>query len=390
MNKKWEKPTNVGIVGNDADVSCNERKKKQSKKLIKVLGASGLAILMGAGVLCGTIIAPMNSTQTAISGGATASSNSADNASAAQLGDSAHEEWSAGILSGNLNLDPENDPVVYTTDYGLDIRWHMASPLPTDPSDIATTTVSSTAWAYFTAGGNNWIIIGCSNKSADFSTGTLNLSTLLEKGYYEKPSYYNFTTTSGNWEWIANIDKDTSAGNAVYNDSINIGKDEIYNLVSQTITQKSVFTNAAATDELETNEVLCLLSGKYKTTTQFGNRGVYYSSSGVSSNLRTFINGTIYPLVEDLPIVPQPLTTAGSTSTTEHLFPLGSKNASGDSFPVENYLNSETKQNIGAYWWSRSYSSASRAYIVSTSGGVIADGNPSSSYGVRPAFVLKI
>ncbi|MFQ6749226.1 MAG: hypothetical protein ACLRFR_00090, partial [Clostridia bacterium] len=295
------------------------------------------------------------------------------------------------LLAGTLELDPENDPVVYTTDYGLEIKWHMASPLPSSGTP-STTTVSSTTWAYFTAGGCNWIIIGCSNKT-DAITGNLNISGFWAKGYYDNPNYYNFTFTStaGIWPWLESPDKTTPAGSAVYNDYMNKGKDVVYNLNANSITQKSVFPNAAATDELEVNEVLCLCSGNITTQQFHGSSNVYYSADGVSSSLRTYINDNIYPLVKDLPIVPQPLTTAGSASTTEYLFPLGStKYVSTESFAVENYLDSDTKRAIGDVWWVRSSSSRS-GYVCRIGADGTVDGNPVTyTRGVRPAFVLQI
>ena len=273
----------------------------------------------------------------------------------------------------------------------------MASPLPEDPNGLSTKSVSSTTWAYFEAGGQEWIIIGCSNKTDTFSTGTLNFSTFLEKEYYKRLSWYNFPSSPGFWSWIINADDvNSSAIDAVYNDCINKGKDIIYNIYENSITQKDVFPNAAATSELEVNEVLCLLANNYSYT-RFGSNNIYCSET-LSSDLRTYINETIYPLVKDLPIVPQPLTTAGNWSTTEYLFPLASSaRASTESFAVENYLD-QTKRNIASGWWLRSAFNASstiNSYYVESDGQVrnssrYIDNAINHSYGVRPAFVLKI
>ena len=137
----------------------------KSRKMLKILGASGLAIMMGAGVIFGV--------------GATASSSSA---TAAQLGDSAAAqekfEHDAGIWSGgDLGLDPTTDPIVWTTDTGIQIRSHDVS------VSSSTTTVSTVAYKYVTLGSYNWIIIGYSTNSATQGTGHVGVSN---SNNYEK------------------------------------------------------------------------------------------------------------------------------------------------------------------------------------------------------------
>ena len=77
-----------------------------------------------------------------------------------------------------MGLDPENDPVVFTTDYGLEIKSHNVGEVPvttTSPSD--TVTVSSTSWNYISAGGYNWIIIG------SYSASSYTISTIKVDEY---------------------------------------------------------------------------------------------------------------------------------------------------------------------------------------------------------------
>ncbi|MBR3790413.1 MAG: hypothetical protein IKK20_01250, partial [Clostridia bacterium] len=69
------------------------------KKIVKIIAASGLAVMMGVGTLCGVLLAPMNSAQASVGGGVT-------NSTASPLG-----------------LDPENDPVVYTSNNGVQIKY---------------------------------------------------------------------------------------------------------------------------------------------------------------------------------------------------------------------------------------------------------------------------
>ncbi|MBR3790551.1 MAG: hypothetical protein IKK20_01965, partial [Clostridia bacterium] len=55
------------------------------------------------------------------------------------------------LLAGeDLGLDPENDPVVFTTDYGLDIRWHMAGEYTGGNKVILESGVKFAGYAYIT------------------------------------------------------------------------------------------------------------------------------------------------------------------------------------------------------------------------------------------------
>ena len=153
------------------------------KKLLKIVSTSTLAVIMGAGVLCGTII-PINSPQTAMSGastaGATASSNAGDLATRAQLGDSALNA-SGGATQENLvageaiQLNPKNDPVVYTTETGIEIKEAKAI------SNI------SDSCYYFEMGEYNdsplpWVIIAQGTGSYSTGTGTPALEAIKKDG----------------------------------------------------------------------------------------------------------------------------------------------------------------------------------------------------------------
>ena len=60
----------------------------------------------------------------------------------------------AAILSGgDLGLDPENDPVLGTTESGLEIKYHGAN----------LSSGSLSGYAYVTMASRNWVIIGQSS-----------------------------------------------------------------------------------------------------------------------------------------------------------------------------------------------------------------------------------
>ncbi|MBR2433335.1 MAG: hypothetical protein IKB21_01860, partial [Clostridia bacterium] len=123
----------------------------KSKKITKIIGAGGLAIIMCAGVLCGTLIGPMNSTS-ATTSGATSASNSGDPAALAQSPDRA------------LKLNPQTDETIFTTETGIEIKSHNLS-----------ASGSESSIQYFTLGAYNgtpvnWLIVGTSNQMAENST----------------------------------------------------------------------------------------------------------------------------------------------------------------------------------------------------------------------------
>lgn len=301
------------------------------------------------------------------------------------------------LLNGTLKLDPENDPVVFTTDYGLEIKWHMVG-LPQDPSNISTLSSGKfTGYAYINAGGCNWVIIGRSNKTESYATGTLHLSNVVSL-------YYNYSNFDANsiWDFFAN-GQSTIAGKAIWNEYLN-GKDVIYNTYSGSISQKAVFPNAVASSELEINEVLCFCQTYLpNTTTLFNssNAGAGYNGSLLQSCIESFYQSSAEML--SLPIVPQTLITAGYNSATStmsdaYLFPLAAQ-SSAESFYALTYLTAgqNTNMDIDVNWWLRSGSPSNRGYAsaVNGAGNIVTNSGANYSYYthtyyVRPAFVLQL
>ncbi|MBO5309989.1 MAG: hypothetical protein J6A98_02150, partial [Clostridia bacterium] len=305
------------------------------------------------------------------------------------------------LLAGTLELDPENDPVIYTTDYGLDIKWHLASPLPTNPNEmqIMPDGQKCATYAYFTHANVNWVIIGCSNKSTTIDNGILNLANIA--GYYQKAGYYNFSnTTSGIWQYLNDATEDALAADLtdVY---ANYGG-FFYNQTSNTFTHKDIFPNAKSTDELEFGEVLCLAQNYLETlTTKY-----IYNNSPIVTYLHEFWGNNL----TDLSIVKQ-TTLKTYLCTNEfsgtgglidskgdyNIFLLAGKNVDED-FYVLNYLTdgAESMQQSNI-WWTRSYASGGSSMMsIGTNGKITSAQYYNSStakynyYGVRPAFVLKI
>ena len=317
-------------------------------------------------------------------GGATASSNSANLAGAAQLGDSALTPQEQ-LLNGTWECNPETDPIIYTTDYGLDIRWSMAG-LPSG---------TFMGYAYIKHGGKNWAIIGYSNKTKTLSSGELNLANLIK--YY---SYYTLSGYDQNsiWQWAVE-ESSTPAKNAIWNEYSLVSKDVIYSLSSvNAILKSALFPNAVCNEvtsaELEANEVLCFCQDTIGSS--------YFNATGSNryygSTLKTTIDTFYENNMTDLPIVGKALTTTcyGETDSTSitasnpaYMFPLAGV-SSTETFYYDHYsLGSNIR--INTDWWLRSgHPQSAVAKYYSNAYGFQFANYLNHSTGVRPAFVLEI
>ncbi|MBO5310332.1 MAG: hypothetical protein J6A98_03955, partial [Clostridia bacterium] len=305
-------------------------------------------------------------------GGPQAAQNSANNG--ANL--TPQEQLLAGT---GLGLDPENDPVVFTTDYGLEIKSHNVGEVPVsvnDPSGNGTVTVSNTKWNYISAGGYNWIIIGS----------------------YSESTYTFFSTIRG--DEYSGLDNDgTPAANAISFDEKR--PQEIIQGSSVTI---PAFTNAIvpANGEIPIGCVLCLCAGRTGISA-FDSTGPYvpcFPSSDLDTAMTTVYDKIKSDLGNQIRLTS--LTTYGYDDGSygiythnEYLFPLAAKTEnSSQNFCVETYLNSNAKRDINVRWWLRTgYSTqGSSAYRIDLDGKV---GDDTYKYvndeeSVRPAFVLQL
>ena len=329
----------------------------KQKRLLRIFAAAGLVMIMGAGVLYGSLIS-MNTIHSKTS-------------ASEDISLTPQEQ----LLNGTLNFDPENDPVIFTTDYGLEIKSHNVGEVPVSTtSSKGSITVSSTNWNYISAGGYNWIIIGSYSSSS-----------------------YTISTIRGD-EYPSSIPDKTDAGNALESAS-NKALLKINNI---TIPK---FTNAVtpSNGEIPYGCVLCLCAGTAGES-YFDNHNPSRYSYFPNSDLDTAMSNVYNSIKSSLKILPTSLTTYGydmdtGTITTythsEYLFPLATntKNSS-QNFCVETYLNSTTKQAIGSKWWLRTGEggSSNRVYFIAADGGV-AYGTGFiyyTGYFARPAFVLQL
>lgn len=350
------------------------------KKLLKILGASGLAIMMGIGTLCGVLINPMNSAQATISSPENATTN-------LTAEEQAKAELDANILAGSdLGLDPENDPVIAITNWGLEIKYSAAT--LSSPQPLA-------GYAYVTMASNNWVIIGQSSSGLGSS--------------FQIPTYVK------GWATSSYVEKNSAAGNAIWADT-NLGA---YGIVNNGISGTVNFSvpNATKTAELKAGQVLCL-SQESITHAAFDLEDVSDFSSAdcdMKKYLENYYNTKFSAIekrfIQNITLKSRACNRADSsyslTSTTAHMFPLAYTDqnayATDQNFRIETYLTSESLRayyhpsstNKPNYWtrtgWWGSWSFENVYSINSRNGSYY--GNMSAdntNYGYRPAFVLQL
>ena len=333
----------------------------------------------------------------------------------------AKAELNANILAGGgLGLDPENDPIVATTDWGLDIKFHNAGEWTSTgykadqmSSNGNVSTSALNGYCYFTGGtyggvSLKWVIIGYS-------------PTVI-------------TSTSPIWAKDIGIPDTTDAGNALKSASSK------GTLIGTSYKVNPIYTNAVSNSEIPAGCVLCiseknLLNADYNNDSYYtkDSSGYFYGARWSLSELRTTMSNLCNSGIAGFDTIRAKIKTvslnqyyyrssngssgaiAKDTATSDKFFALANSTyATGDAvhydtstypqnYRLETYLGatyashaskriSYTHNTTTAYyWWLRSgYSSIyERACIVDKSGSVSND-YVYHSIGVRPAFVLNV
>ena len=317
----------------------------------------------------GVLVAPMNSAQASVGGGESPASTASP-----------------------LGLDPENDPVIFTTESGLDIKFHQTF---NDYYAGILETGALAGYCYVTMGKYNnnpinWVVIGMSESG--FGGASL-----------------------GDVDW--GIDQ-TPAGLAVENSIINKVKNT--SVVGDNNALIYYLNAVAVSDELEQGELLMLSEDILGTSAMSNN----YSSSALKTSMDNIAKN--FTEDEKTHIVPQTINSRHNgwgTNTVNNalLFPLAtnyyfydnktnmtaydSQNRCNQSFCVEDYF-SAFKENFvegvttpadpllsaTSEWWIRSAITTSTYGCASIlANGTLVTYQTFNSYkGVRPAFVLKI
>ena len=335
------------------------------KRVLKIMGASGLAFIMGIGTLCGVLFAP--------AGGSVASSI---NSQSSQLGLAqsgiATAQSHNGVKSEGLITPQENDPVIFTTESGIDIKFALAS--VTINSSLSSGNLSG--FPYFTTTGTGgtytWVIIGVTSKINEkyFRLSSIKgYAAALTKNYFS--SCYETTTPAG----------------AVISDD-NLLNDYVYDYWTTLEKYKSVLSQRKQTDEIPNGCVLCILNGtagyEYRHSNG-GGCGAGELSTKTGCSLEELGLSTISSHI--IPTTVKRRGWDGSVSTQQNLtlFSMGSSYST--TFKLGTYLtNTQLKLSV-SFWCGDNHNNSMGGYYFNTNGDV------TLSYGniaLRPAFVLSL
>ena len=204
--------SNISTKGNETQ----NQSSKSKRKILKAFGFGSLAVMMA---VAGTFaFAPLGASPSL--------------ASASEISNDINTRADGENIKyapSPLGLDPENDPVIYTTESGLEIKFGGAATAlggGNETTEFVSTLPSSSVlngYPYFTMGtfngyAVNWVIIGKS--TAGISTGnfTLNSDISYEKlsvwqgKTSESPTYKNFFDQT--------YETNSPAGSAIKNNNV--------------------------------------------------------------------------------------------------------------------------------------------------------------------------
>ena len=364
---------------------------KTKRKFLRTFSFTSLALLMGAaGVFA---FAPLGA-------------NSNNLASANTLSDEINTKADGENIKyapSPLGLDPENDPVIYTTESGLEIKYGGAITAlggGNEKNDFAAETLPSgkplSGYPYFTMGtyngyAVNWVIIGKSTTGIP----TTSTSTGMSDYNYEKLStWQGKTSESPTYKHFfeQTYEATTPAGAAIKNSGT------LNNYAARKIEymfNPSILSSIVSNSEIDAGCVLVLSENCLGTS--YFNQDIAsnncYEGSAIQTICLNFYNTTLgLTSSQKNLIVKQDFTSLWrdvSNSTNQTIFLLGGR---GEKFSVEKYLTAAQRK-LTTAWHTRSghYDYGNGCYYVDTSGNFITGSGifVSNVYGVRPACVVK-
>ena len=346
----------------------------KKNRLFKSLGIGAMAVFMGILTVLGTACTPTQ-TNTNLESGSLASGNNMEAVKPAP---------------SPLGLDPQNDPIIYTTESGLEIKYGGID------YNMSLGSGPLKGYPYFTMGtynslAVNWIIIGIRTGETFWDK---NITNYLFSNWKT-----NYTNTKFGQYFFTNIyDTTTPAGAAI--NSVIPSKSYIQDFVSNA----KPIQNAEIPSGCALSISECSLYGNqfYNSSTQC----VYPSSNLKTSVDNLYTSGLGLTTAQKNLIVSQTFSTitgtssSTTTSSTQSLFLLAGR---GEKYNVSTYLTSNALRQaytIGAStlanWWLRSMASNSVKYgcCIYTSGALYTTAQDINQYsnntGVRPACIISL
>ena len=341
MDLKNPRQNPANFSHNHDCANLSTQKNVNKKKWLRIFGAGGLAFFMGVGTLCGVLLAPMNSAQASVGGRGTNSTTSP------------------------LGLDPENDPVVYKSADGLEIKY----------SNNKLNSGPLSGYAYITMGNYNgydinWVIIG---KSTTFASNAYN-----SWAYFHK-------IDSATWNGITS----NPAAFATYSDS---PKGLVYT--------DFALSNAISKDEIPAGCVLAISEYVLTTTSWHSTTlNVNFANSYIKPKLADLYSSTLgLDEVEQKRLQSAPV--CGS-DLYFFLMNISYGNTSTSYFTVQQYLTTnelriayklDTPTTASSYWSSciGGGSNYGQPNIINASGAPAMVNSKYVSSGIRPACLINI
>lgn len=336
-----------------------KRKESQilQKKWVKSCCFACMAAFMGLLTVCGSACTP---TKNNLSSSPPTSSNAVQS------------------VPSPLGLDPENDPVIYTTESGLEIKYGGL--------DIEGTLASGAlkGYPYFTMGSYggaavNWVIIGR-------ALGELTISAGAEGVPF---SAWRMAAGTALRDYFFNnyFETNTPAGAAIYEDIATKAYIATTELGLDFIVENS---------EIPAGSVLAFCE-RGLGVTWFDSGASWSSDYNSNIIINAFVNlynsGLGLTDSQKSKIVPQTVTnicngSSTTTSSNQYLFPLAAR---GEKFDIARYLTTDSSRilNAGDLYWLRSGDSIYGAWIVNASGTVTTSALNEDRY-VRPACVISL
>ena len=330
----------------------------KKNRLFKSLGIGAMAVFMGILTVLGTACTPTQ-TNTNLESGSLASGN---NMEAVQSGPS------------RLGLDPKNDPIIYTTESGLEIKFGGI--------DIEQSLASGalTGYPYFTMGTYNnnpvnWIIIGRNYNvtifdnpiSAKlFSSWISNMKNIFGKYFFD--NFYETSTPAG-----SAINSSTSPKGYVQDSS------------------GSISLSSIVTNDLIQSNCLLILSETCLGNSVYGGDANYENSTLKTYITNLYETGLGFSQAEknifQNTYVETYCSGYSNVNGYHKLFQIGQ----GGNWPFTAYItNSEAKTTSS--FWLRGSTGALKAssHYMNTSGNMDSYSTTGNSYGVRVMGVIKL
>ena len=363
---------------------------KSKRKFLKTFSFTSLALLMGAaGVFA---FAPLGASPSV--------------ASASEMVETTTEQ---GLITPKAD-----DPVIYTTESGLEIKWGNGSKTALGGGNETITSGYNkltsgnlSGFPYFTTTSGSttytWVVIGRSSTLVD-SLVYDKLSTWQTKTS-DTPTYKNFFDNT--------YEATTPAGLAIKNN----------NILNDYAARKQIVTgldNVKSNPEIPTDCVLAIANANIEVAQWGGgwtnSNAMYFSGSNNTYRLKlvsyytndTFGFGTLKSSLQSISVTQRNAHKYSESSTTSvystnsvslYFFPLGTggtTQAGVDLSTIENFrwqtYLSDTQVKLTASFWGRSHYNYDLLYTTDPSANIVKYGCHNDTYkcGYRPAFVLKI